>query len=224
MTTTRKIILAITLAIIIVAAVAAQNVVILSQHMTYFVLWDSQHMTPAAVCYNLKASDFRGSINSKPRYFKMDVNLPPPHVRNGDYRHTQFEKGHLCPAGDRDSRKDWLKDTYCTSNILPMYPQLNSGAWKETELWCRRAAALGHVLRIACGAKYAQDQHNRLYVGRSAVPDSVWKIARCTIHDGEVISWMIPNDTVWRREAECRRFVLHDCPEVKRVVENWIGQ
>ena len=171
---------------------------VMAKHLTYDVIYDYGHMSPAVVCYDLEEKDFRGSISSKPKYFKQDRLLPPPRVKNEDFRFSGYERGHLCPAGDRDARKDWFKDTFFTSNIVPMTGVCNSGAWKEVELSCRKAAVNGHPLRIVCGPVWYQTFMNSNTYCCKAIPPALFKIAVCKIHPNESTAWIILNNNLYK--------------------------
>ena len=204
-----------------------------AKHLTYDVLYEYPRLAPAVVSYILDGSDFRGKQLSKPKHFKMDYRLPPPRVKNSAYTFSGYQRGHLCPSGDRDSRKDWYKDTYYTSNIVPMTAVANAGGWKETETFCRLMASNGHRLKIACGAVWFPDSTAAEKftavsntISAAAIPPAMWKMARCLLHDAEVYSWIVPNDNNYRPESACR--VLPDsvgrllAPKVKEYVSVWM--
>lgn len=211
-----------------------ENVVyIQAHHLTYDVLYEYPRLAPAVVSYILDGSDFRGTQLSKPKHFKMDYRLPPPRVKNSAYTFSGYQRGHLCPSGDRDSRKDWYKDTYYTSNIVPMTAVANAGGWKETETFCRLMASNGHRLKIACGPVWLPDsiaagKFTKVgnTIGAAAVPPAMWKVARCLLHDSEVYSWIVNNDNNYRPESACR--FLPDsvgrllAPKVKEYVSVWM--
>ena len=215
-----------------------------AHHLTYDVLYEYPRLAPAVVSYILDGSDFRGTQLSKPKHFKMDYRLPPPRVKNSAYTFSGYQRGHLCPSGDRDSRKDWYKDTYYTSNIVPMTAVANAGGWKETETFCRLMASKGHRLKIACGPVWYHwpgisntcSSENSIAAGKftavgntigvAAVPPAMWKVAKCLLHDAEVYSWVVNNDNNYRPESACR--VLPDsvgrllAPKVKEYVSVWM--
>lgn len=204
-----------------------------AHHLTYDVLYEYPRLAPAVVSYILDGSDFRGTQLSKPKHFKMDYRLPPPRIKNSAYTFSGYQRGHLCPSGDRDSRKDWYKDTYYTSNIVPMTAVANAGGWKETETFCRLMASQGHRLKIACGAVWYPDSIAAgkftgvgNTIGVATIPPAMWKMARCLLHDSEVYSWIVPNDNNYRPESACR--VLPDsvgrllAPKVKEYVSVWM--
>lgn len=197
------------------AALSAQMPLIKAKHLTWTVLYNYERMSPEVVYYILDESDFRGSISTKPKYFKMDTKLPPPRVSNKDLQKTGYERGHLCPAGDRDGRKDWLKDTYFTSNVVLMTTATNAGVWRETELLCRRLAVGGHRLFIASGPVWYHptavsntipDGLSSRYYKKEASrkPPYLFKVCSCLAHQGETLAWLIPNGDAWVNEKDCR--------------------
>ena len=171
---------------------------VMAKHLTYDVIYDYGRMSPAVILYELDEKDFRGSISSKPKYFKQDRLLPPPRVKNEDFRFSGYERGHLCPAGDRDARKDWFKDTFYTSNIVPMTGVCNSGAWKEVELSCRKSAVNGHPLRIVCGPIWYQSSAVSNTIPGKQIPPTLYKIAVCKVHPNESTAWIIHNNNVYK--------------------------
>lgn len=217
--------------IVILAAVlwypsVASGQYVAAQHKSYEVVYDYSKNAPAAVIYVLQESDFRGSLSTKPKHFKMDVLLPPPRVRNSVYKFSGYERGHLCAAGDRDSRKDWFNDTYVTSNILPMTSMVNGGGWKDLELLCRRWAVSGHPQIIACGGIWPHFPDSTKWMGMVAVPDSLWKISVCLIHPNEVHCWKIPNIVrPYKIQPEQASFsdITRGIDEVlQKYIESWI--
>lgn len=173
------------------------------KHQTYEILYNQDLLTPECVYYTLQASDFRGSQKSKPKYFKADYLLPPPRRKNKDFKFTGYQRGHLCPSGDRDSRKDWFKDTFFTSNIVPMTPEVNAGIWKDIETECRNLAAKGHVLKIACGTFAGKCDPGTARAVVYYVPDTLYKMAVCIHCDTLQRAWIVPNDHGYHSFRNC---------------------
>lgn len=213
----------ITFVILMVAwalAANAQATYVHAKHLTYDIVYDYSHMAPAAVFWTLQASDFRGSVATKPKYFKQDRLLPKPRLKNELFSFSGYQRGHLCPSGDRDSRKDWFKDTFVTSNIVPMTPITNAGAWKETEELCRSLANAGHSLKIVAGPVWYQTTA----VGNTnllpLVPDTLYKVATCVAHHDILLCWLIPNSTTPVKAVDCR----HDLESVSTVTPREIAK
>lgn len=141
--------------LIFVWAVAAHSQpLVRAGHDSFVSYYDIETHNPALVVYQLEFSHFAGKAKISTRHFKVDTKLPRPRVKDGDYTNTGFVRGHLCSAGDRDSDKAWLKETYLTSNMVPMTLICNSGSWKMIEDSCRALAMAGHRLLIARGPLY----------------------------------------------------------------------
>ena len=78
-------------------------------HMSYDSYYDLSAFNPAVVVWYLDFEDFKGNLKPSTRRFKTDTKLPLPRVKDSDLKGTGYVRGHLCPAGDRDTRKDLLK-------------------------------------------------------------------------------------------------------------------
>lgn len=84
------------------------------------------------VAYELKKSHL-SNINHKRPYFQIDdaVKTGAAHWRN--YKNSGFDRGHLCPAGDRRYSQSAHDETFLTSNITPQEHEFNSGIWNTLE-------------------------------------------------------------------------------------------
>jgi len=170
--------------LIFVWAVAAHSQpLVRAGHACFISYYDIETHNPALVVYQLEFSHFAGKAKVGTRHFKVDTKLPRPRVKDGDYTNTGFVRGHLCSAGDRDSDKAWLKETYLTSNMVPMTLVCNSGPWKMIEDSCRALAIAGHKLLIARGPLYnkAADLAANVIQTRVCItiPDGFFCFARC---------------------------------------------
>ena len=177
-----------------VQATQAQGMpLVKASHDSFVSYYDVQTHNPALVVYQLEYSHFAGVLKPSGRHFKMDTQLPRPRVKDGDYSNTGFVRGHLCSAADRDSKKSWLKETYLTSNLVPMTMVCNSGRWKAIEDSCRFLAILGHRLRVGRFPLYDNLQ-NVLHTGVAAkfdieIPDGFACVAMCLDCDLRFFNW-----------------------------------
>lgn len=186
------------------AICSAQAPMVKASHKTWDVIYDYGHMSPAAVLWTLQSSDFVGVQNTKPKYFKQDRLLPKPRRKNEDFSFSGYQRGHLCPCGDRDAKKSWYNDTFYCSNVVLMTGTTNAGAWKETEVSCRSMCANGHILKIVAGPLWYQTTAANITNSSTSAADAMFKIVRCTIHPNEVCAWIVPNDNTPRHENELR--------------------
>lgn len=185
-----------------VKAARSQNVTTISEkpsetstlfrvkHDAFVSYYDTELMQPVFVFYELEWPHFAGSVKVGSHRFKVDTKLPRPRVKDSDYQNSGYVRGHLCSAADRDSRKDLLKQTYLTSNLVPMTMICNSGKFKQMEDSCRALAINGHRLKIARGGLFGaakSDLKNVIQVRRSTrntcqaivVPDAFFCFAAC---------------------------------------------
>lgn len=166
---------------------------VMVHHNSFDSYYDLQSMCPAIVIWDLYPDDFSGNLKPKSRRFKTDAQLPPPRVKDSDLKGSGYVRGHMCPAGDRDSRKDMMKETYLTSNLCPMTMVCNSGPWKSIEDSCRYLARKHGALTIAAGPIYTDDSLGFAQIGRIRVPNAFFKIARCKSHPAHTWIWIIQN-------------------------------
>ncbi len=193
------------------------------KHQTYEILYNQDLLTPECVYYTLRDADFKGSQKSKPKYFKADYLLPPPRRKNKDFKFTGYQRGHLCPSGDRDSRKDWFKDTFFTSNIVPMTPEVNAGVWKDIETECRNLATKGHVLKIACGSLTAACNTKSSGEKNWFVPDTLYKVAVCIHCDTLQRAWIVPNDHGYHSFMNCNTRPENIWPKLNPIISKFIS-
>ncbi|GAA4887826.1 DNA/RNA non-specific endonuclease [Flaviramulus aquimarinus] len=110
-------------------------------HEGYSLSYNETHEQAEWVAYELKISHL-SSTNHKRPYFDIDktVKTGAAHWRN--YKKSGYDRGHLCPAGDRRYSKSAHDETFLTSNISPQEHQFNSGIWNTLEqkvrYWARK--------------------------------------------------------------------------------------
>jgi endonuclease G len=85
--------------------------------------------------------------------FRPDDELPDSwyHVTPGDYSETGFDRGHMCPSGDRTRTFEDNNALFVMSNIVPQAPDNNRKTWERLETYCRDLANRGNELYIICG-------------------------------------------------------------------------
>lgn len=183
------------------------------KHDAFVSYYDTQLLQPVFVYYNLEWPQFAGAVKVGSHRFKVDTKLPRPRVKDSDYQNSGFVRGHLCSAADRDSRKDLLKETYLTSNLVPMTMVCNSGKFKQMEDSCRALAISGHHLKIArgglFGARSGADSdviHKQILLRntRSAivVPDAFFCFASC--NDCKYRGFWVISNTISRYPESSR--------------------
>jgi len=101
-------------------------------HDGYSLSYSEPHEQSEWVAYELKKSHLSNS-NFKRPYFEIDkaVKTGAAHWRN--YKKSGYDRGHLCPAGDRKYSQTAHDETFLTSNISPQEHSFNAGVWNTLE-------------------------------------------------------------------------------------------
>ena len=110
-------------------------------HEGYSLSYSEPHEQAEWVAYELKKAHLSTSKHKRP-YFEIDkaVKTGAAHWRN--YKKSGYDRGHLCPAGDRRYSKFAHDETFLTSNISPQKHPFNAGVWNRLEqkvrYWARK--------------------------------------------------------------------------------------
>jgi endonuclease G len=101
-------------------------------HQNYSLSYSEPHEQAEWVAYELKTSHL-GSTNHKRPYFEIDKAVKTGAANWRNYKKSGYDRGHLCPAGDRRFTKEAHDETFLTSNISPQEHQFNAGVWNRLE-------------------------------------------------------------------------------------------
>ncbi|MBA2404330.1 MAG: DNA/RNA non-specific endonuclease [Bdellovibrionales bacterium] len=98
----------------------------------YSLSYNESHEVANWVAYPLGHAQIRGCV-SRTDSFRID-----PLITNGsatleDYKNSNFDRGHLLPAGDMKFDKQAMKDTFYMSNMTPQPAKFNRGRWSMLE-------------------------------------------------------------------------------------------
>lgn len=104
------------------------------EHEGYILSYSEENEQAEWVAYELKKSE----LNYNNNYFKRPFFIEDPKVSSAsadwkNYRRSGYDKGHLCPAGDRKYSKSAFDETFYTSNISPQLHDFNEGIWNRLE-------------------------------------------------------------------------------------------
>jgi endonuclease G len=155
------------------------------------------------------ASEWIGSTGRQDN-FRADATLPANWFQcdSAEFSGSGFDRGHMCPSGDRTSSTTDNSATFLMTNMIPQAPNNNQFAWADLENYCRSLMASGNELYIICGG-YGQGGTGKngykTTVGNGTwIPNKTWKVivilpvgsndaARVTTST-RVIAVLMPND------------------------------
>lgn len=101
-------------------------------HDYYSLSYSEKHEQPEWVAYELKKNQLSKNKLKRPYFIKDNsIKTKSAHWRN--YKKSGYDKGHLCPAGDRRFSKLAHDETFLTSNISPQKHDFNAGVWNRLE-------------------------------------------------------------------------------------------
>lgn len=139
-----------------------------------------------------------GSVKRTPAYrFKADGRTPRPRITSALYTRSGYQRGHLCPAADRSASKDLMRSTFLMSNVCPMTPDINTGAWKVTEEEGRALARRGHRVNVTAGPLFFPQDTSWIGGHRVAVPHAFIKFMWTNDELKYYNFWIIENK--WKR-------------------------
>lgn len=116
-------------------------------------------------------------LGSTPRQddFREDTTLPAGwyQVHETDYSGSGFDRGHMCPSGDRTISVSANSATFLMTNMIPQMPANNQGPWASLESYSRTLVSQGNELYVVSGGQGLQ-----FFIanGHVAVPAQTWKV------------------------------------------------
>jgi endonuclease G, mitochondrial len=163
------------------------------KHQYYTLSYSENEEQAEWVAYELKKSEL-GHSNFKRPYFIDDPMVKTGSASWRNYIHSGYDRGHLCPAGDRRFSKNAFEETFYTSNIAPQKNDFNSGIWNRLELKVRYWAAKYNGLYIVTGGVLKGDLKS---IGKEqvAVPNYFYKILLNKTAQGyKTIAFLVPHN------------------------------
>lgn len=116
-------------------------------------------------------------VGSAPRQndYRPDTSLPAGwyQVRETDYSGSGYDRGHICPSGDRTRSIADNSATFLMTNFFPQLPANNQGPWNDFEIYLRTVAGQGNEIYIFSGG---HGNAGTVANGQVVVPLVTWKV------------------------------------------------
>jgi endonuclease G len=165
---------------------------VIINHNFYDLSYNEKHEQAEWVAYHLK-DEHISNINHKRPYFEKDIKVLSQSAHYKNYSNSGYDKGHLCPAGDRRFSKFAHDETFLTSNVSPQNHKFNAGIWNRLEQKSRYWAIKYKELYIVTGGVLSA---NLKTIGseKITVPNYFYKII-LDYHEPEIkaIAFLIPH-------------------------------
>lgn len=167
-------------------------------HHDYFTLsYAEAHEQAEWVAYELSKSHLSKNDFERP-YFIEDEKIRTGSANWRNYKNSGYDRGHLCPAGDRRFSYEAFKETFLTSNISPQNHEFNGRVWNYLEQKVRFWANKYNGVYVVTGGVL---EPNLKTIGEEqvSIPKSFYKI----VYDYErgnhkVLAFLIPNKPTTR--------------------------
>ena len=140
----------------------------------YALSYNNTTREPNWVSWNLTTADI-GTSGRSANFFQ-DTTLPAGfyQVLTTDYSGSGYDRGHMCPSGDRTITDLDNEATFFMTNMIAQAPDNNQGVWANFESECRSIAAAGNEVLIISGPSgYA----GATIASGVAIAGYTWKIA-----------------------------------------------
>lgn len=162
------------------------------KHEGYSLSYSEKHEQAEWVAYSLDKNDIVYTNRKRP-FFIEDPKVKTHSADWRNYKKSGFDRGHLCPAGDRIKTEKSYNETFYTSNISPQKHDFNSGIWnkleQKTRYWAKK---YNHVYVITGGIL----ENNLKTIGKEkvSVPNQFYKIILdYTQPEIKAIAFLIPH-------------------------------
>lgn len=161
--------------------------------------WTSWHLDSTWIGSTARQDDFR-----------PDPALPPTwyHVTATDYSGSGYDRGHMCPSGDRTNSVASNSATFLMTNMIPQAPTNNQQTWANLESYSRTLVTSGNELYIVSGGTGTSGY---IANGHVAVPTYTWKVIMVLPNGSNDVS----------RVSTSTRLIAVFMPNNNSVVSDW---
>ena len=166
------------------------NVIVSHEH--YMLSYNEPFEQAEWVFYKLEKKHLTYEDRKRP-YFIEDPKIKSKSADWRNYKNSGYNKGHLCPAGDRRFSEYAYNETFYTSNISPQRKKFNAGLWARLEgqvrKWCKK---YGDIYVITGGV--LEDGLKEIGVEDVDVPNEFYKVIFRKESNGiKVLAFLFPH-------------------------------
>ncbi|WP_188654625.1 DNA/RNA non-specific endonuclease [Yeosuana aromativorans] len=143
-------------------------------HQGYSLSYNEPYEQAEWVAYELKKNQLSNNNFERP-YFEIDKAVKTGAASWRNYKNSGYDRGHLCPAGDREYDIVAFNETFLTSNITPQEHDFNAGIWNSLEQKVRYWASKYNGVFVVTGGVLTKGLKT---IGEEhvAVPNQFYKI------------------------------------------------
>lgn len=163
------------------------------KHSYYTLSYVEKHEQAEWVAYELTEAHLKSKKFDRP-YFVQDKDIKTASADWRNYKNSGYDRGHLCPAGDRKFDYNAYFETFLTSNISPQKHSFNAGIWNSLEQKVRYWAGRYNDVYVITGG-VLKNGLKTIGSERVSVPEAFFKIIVDKTNDRyKVAAFLIPQD------------------------------
>ncbi|WP_299529481.1 DNA/RNA non-specific endonuclease [Ulvibacterium sp.] len=177
---------------------------VLVDHNHFLLSYNEPFEQAEWVAYILKKEHLTQDDRKRP-YFIEDPKIKTKSADWRNYRGSGYDRGHLCPAGDRRFSEQAYNETFYTSNISPQDRDFNAGIWNRLEMQVRQWSKRYGEVFVATGGVL---EDGLMEIGEEDVdvPKAYYKIvARSDAENLKVIAFLMSAEET---NAPLEKFVV----------------
>lgn len=144
-------------------------------HTFYSLSYNEQHEVANWVAYPLGHAHIKNCVD-RADAFRADPMVTTGSATLDDYRNSNFDRGHLLPAGDMRFNREAMRDTFYLSNMTPQSANFNRGRWKAMENLIRAWALKYNDLLVVTGPILENNLPTIGNQNRVSVPVEYYKV------------------------------------------------
>lgn len=165
---------------------------VIVQHKYFTLSYVEEHEQAEWVAYPLLKSHLSSNEFKRP-YFVEDRSVKTKSADWRSYKNSGYDRGHLCPAGDRRFSKEAYHETFLTSNISPQNNDFNAGVWNKLEQQARYWAKKYDGVYVVTGPILKQGLPT-IGIERVSIPEAYYKIIVDNNNNKpKALAFIIPN-------------------------------
>ena len=147
----------------------------LVHHQYYSLSYNEAAEQASWVAYTLEKSQLQNSKSLSRPYFIVDNAVETGAADWRNYKNSGYDRGHLCPAGDRSFSTQAYNETFLTSNISPQLNAFNAGIWNRLENQVRDWASRYNKITVITGG-LTTNGLGTIGTEKVVVPNAFYKI------------------------------------------------
>ncbi|MBQ0062003.1 MAG: DNA/RNA non-specific endonuclease [Bacteroidales bacterium] len=166
----------------------------LVKRSSYTLSYNSTTKAANWVAWHLTEEHTDGPFKRKGISYMEDEDIDGPKLE--DWRDiSDYDHGHLCPAGDNKWDRKAMTETFYLSNMCVQNSRLNQETWERLESTCREWARKFGDIYIVAGPIFNSGKIRKIGANKKlCVPDAFYKVVLCMNGTPKALGFIYNNE------------------------------